>query len=64
MCYLSTSFDKENGTSKAGSHKRKKKHDKNSIELFLLTLVLNTYQQHFLYLKVAKKWYKKFIMQR
>ena len=25
MCYLSTSFDKENGTSKAGSHKRKKK---------------------------------------
>ena len=25
MCYLSTSFDKENGTSKAGSHKSKKK---------------------------------------
>ena len=25
MCYLSTSFDKENDTSKAGSHKRRKK---------------------------------------
>ena len=25
MCYLSTSFDKENGTRKAGSKKKKKK---------------------------------------
>ena len=43
----------------AGSRKGRKKHkeeaDKNDMWLVLLILVLNTYQQDFLYLKVAIK---------
>ena len=56
--------NKENGTMVAGSHKRRKKKLTKKYLAIFATLVLNTCQKYFLYLKVAKKKYKKFIIQR
>ena len=68
MCYLSTSFDKENGTSKAGSHKRRKKTLKGSWQKRHRAIFANSSSKYLpttlSVLKSCKKWYKKFIMQR